>query len=97
MALRPSALGCTHIAADTWFTGEGRTRWENRESNSILLLGSSEDKRKQWRTAEAAVPHGYCRVLLSAKLLEEQADGFDSVMEVGNMELLVRSVEIVVG
>jgi len=37
MALRPSALGCTHIAADACFTGEGRTRWgESREQNDVI-------------------------------------------------------------
>jgi hypothetical protein len=43
MALPPSALGCTHIAADAWFTGEGTTRWENRESRVMVARGRGKN------------------------------------------------------
>jgi len=36
MAIRASALGCTCIAAVAWFLGEGKTRWENRESRIMV-------------------------------------------------------------
>src|ERR1700731_3958479 len=64
MALRLSALGCTHIAADAWFLGEGRGRRENRESKTMLFHPRLENK--QWLRigtlveplGETAVP--YC-------------------------------------
>ena len=49
MALSPSALGCTHIAADAWFTGEGRTRWgEPREQDN----GSAAGREKQGKVRD---------------------------------------------
>src|SRR2546427_11257444 len=49
MALRGTALGCTHTAASAWFTGEGRKRWENRESSQMLLRGHIHCKEKSAR------------------------------------------------
>ena len=36
MTLQSNALGCTHNAAIGHFTGEGRKRRENRESNVMV-------------------------------------------------------------
>ena|SRR5271168_324015 len=44
MALSPSTLGCTCIAAQAWFQGEGKTRWENRESRTMV---AQKGRRKQ--------------------------------------------------
>ena len=42
MALRATALGCTHIAASAWFTVEGTTRWgEPREQDKASAGGST--------------------------------------------------------
>src|ERR1017187_4745033 len=133
MALSPSALGCTCIAADGWFTGEETTRWENRESTAMVAqveggdnggssnlaasssarqslrerLGCAQDDsavvavpRFAWRTAEAAVSTCFFlspSFLLSSQFFEEQADGFYAVVEVGDVELFVGGVEVVVG
>jgi hypothetical protein len=49
MALGPSALGCTHIAALGRFTGEERTRrGESREQN----YGSAAEGEKQWKAGQ---------------------------------------------
>ena len=50
-------------------------------------------------TAEAAVPTWIAPNLTSlflSQLLEEAADGFDPAVEVGNVELLVGGVEVIV-
>src|SRR5580658_2503117 len=55
MTLRPTALGCTHIAAIEHFTDEGRTRWgESREQN----YGSAAAQEKQWRPCVDQVSTG---------------------------------------
>src|ERR1700680_3529108 len=46
---------------------------------------------------EDPAPHSSSQWLLLAQFLEEQTDRFDSAMEVGDVKLLVRSVQIVIG
>ena len=41
MALRATALGCTHIAASAWFTGEGTTRWGEPREQDKANVGRS--------------------------------------------------------
>jgi hypothetical protein len=53
----------------------------------------NRDKKKRGQEC----PRHRLLVLLFAQLLEEQTDRFDPTIEVRNMELLVGSVQIVVG
>jgi hypothetical protein len=59
------------------------------------LFGLDGSLRLRSRRAPPS-PHSSCRLLL-AQLLEEQADRFDSTIEIRNMEFFVRGVQIVVG
>src|SRR5712671_4727875 len=97
MALPGSALCCTHIAADAWFLGKGRTRRENRESTIIVSRGNGRHNRDQ-RILDKLLRllRSFLSTLFSSQLLEEQADGLNPVVEVWDMKLLVGSVEIVV-
>src|SRR5271165_5125358 len=55
MALRRTALGCTHIAADSWFSGGDGTRLENRESRIRLAQPMDQNQRRIWSTQQSTI------------------------------------------